>query len=126
VIERQWKVHPMAWLLAAVILRSINQLVMKFIALRSAADIFDYLLCALLVLSVVLLVSRAICWQKALEEYQLSFAYPFFGLTIISLIFFGYFLFGEEVNTHQIIGVGIIFSGICLISIDYRNRELHE
>lgn len=125
-IERRWKAHPMTWLLAAVILRSINQLVMKLIALRSASDIFDYLLLTLLVASVVLLVFRAICWQKALETYPLSFAYPFFGLTIFSLIFFGYVLFGEEVNANHLIGVGIIFAGICLISIDYRNRALHE
>jgi drug/metabolite transporter (DMT)-like permease len=124
-LEQRWKLHPMTWLLVAVILRGINQLVIKLIALRSAEDILDYVLIVLVVASVALLFLRAVCWQKALSHYPLTFAYPFFGLTMISLLFFGHFLFEEEIHTNQLMGVVLVFSGICLISSGYRNGTAH-
>lgn len=111
----------MNWLLAAVVLRAINQLLIKFIALRSTEKMLDYILVALVVVCIALLFLRAVCWQKALGHYPLTFAYPFFGLTMISLFFFGYFLFGEKINPNQVIGGVLVFIGICVISSEYRN-----
>lgn len=125
-LEQKWKLHPMTWLLAAVILRGINQLVIKIIALRSAEDILDYVLALWVVASIALLLFRAICWQKALGHFPLSFAYPFFGLTMVSLVLFGHFLFGEVISTNQVIGIALVFLGICLISTEYRNGKFNE
>lgn len=125
-LEQRGILHPMGWLLAAVILRAINQLVIKLIALRSAEEILDYALAILVIASIALLFLRAICWQKALSHYPLTFAYPFFGLTMISLLFFGHFLFGEEISTNQVIGGALVFLGICLTASESHIGKIRE
>ena len=105
----------MVWLLSAILLRAINQSLMKQTALELNGSTLDLL--ALLSISIIfILLARAYCWQRTLEHYPLSFAYPFSGLTLVTLLAIGYFVYGESISIQNIIGVCLILAGIYVIS----------
>ncbi len=119
--EIKYKIHlnPLVWLLSAILLRAINQSLMKQTALELNGSAL-VLLTMLPVLIVFILLARAYCWQKALEHYPLSFAYPFSGLTLVTLMAIGYFVYDEALSSQNVIGVLIILFGIYVISSENR------
>ena len=52
----------------------------------------------------------------ALSRVELSFAYPFLSVSYILVLFAGYFLFGETVNTSRVVGVVLICGGTFFIA----------
>ena len=112
---------PFKWLFLAVLLRACNQVLMKFLAVgldRAAMTLSDVaIICSIL----LILVARAVCWQRALSRLPLSTAYPFFGLTLITLMLSGDLLFDEEITLGNWFGVLLIIIGVFFISSSYKN-----
>lgn len=58
----------------------------------------------------------ALCWLGALSRCNLSFAYPFMGLAIVSVLVITPTLFGEQVSMRQWCGVVVVCLGIWISS----------
>jgi len=51
-----------------------------------------------------------------LSRVDLSFAYPFIGLSFVLITAWGYFILGESVNIVRVAGVGCICLGVVLVA----------
>lgn len=51
-----------------------------------------------------------------LSKVELSFAYPFIGLSFVLITAWGYFVLGESVNIYRVAGVGCICLGVVLVA----------
>ena len=51
-----------------------------------------------------------------LSRVDISFAYPFLGLSFVLITLWGYFALGEDVNAWRIAGVLLICSGVALVA----------
>lgn len=51
-----------------------------------------------------------------LSRVDISFAYPFLGLSFVLITAYGYFMLGEPVNHWRILGVALICSGVALVA----------
>jgi len=51
-----------------------------------------------------------------LSRVEISFAYPFLGLSFVLITLYGYFALGEEVNLWRIAGVAFICIGVALVA----------
>ncbi|MCL4139940.1 UNVERIFIED_CONTAM: hypothetical protein GTU68_044120 [Idotea baltica] len=51
-----------------------------------------------------------------LSRVDISFAYPFLGLSFVLITAYGHFVLGESVNAWRIAGVLLICSGVALVA----------
>jgi len=54
----------------------------------------------------------AVCWIKALQSYELSWAYPFMALSFLLVALLSCFLLGEHLKTTQWIGLAVVLVGL--------------
>ena len=54
----------------------------------------------------------AVCWIKALQHFDLSYAYPFTSLTFIGVIILSGMLFGETIKWNQWMGLLFVIAGL--------------
>lgn len=52
----------------------------------------------------------------ALSRVDISFAYPFLSVSYVLVLIAGYFMFGEMVNAHRMLGVGLICVGTYFVA----------
>ncbi len=55
-------------------------------------------------------------WLYLLSKCELSFLYPFGSLSYVLAAFGGWYFFGENITLLRLIGVAIIFIGVCCIA----------
>jgi len=51
-----------------------------------------------------------------LSRVEISFAYPFLGLSFVLITLYGYFVLGESVTLWRVLGVLLICSGVALVA----------
>ena len=51
-----------------------------------------------------------------LSRVDISFAYPFLGLSFVLIALWGYFVLSEDLNFYRILGVVLICSGVALVA----------
>jgi multidrug transporter EmrE-like cation transporter len=51
-----------------------------------------------------------------LSRVDISFAYPFLGLSFVLITLWGYFVLSEDLNIYRILGVVLICSGVALVA----------
>jgi multidrug transporter EmrE-like cation transporter len=51
-----------------------------------------------------------------LSRVEISFAYPFLGLSFVLITMWGYFMLGEDVNVWRMMGVLFICLGVALVA----------
>jgi len=56
----------------------------------------------------------ALCWMVTLTKFELSYAYPFMGLTFVVVLLLSSILFQEVINAHKVIGIILIVVGIVI------------
>jgi len=61
-------------------------------------------------------VISAAIWLVVLSAVELSFAYPFIGLTYVLILFISRFVLKEDVNPIRWVGAAIITIGVVVIS----------
>jgi multidrug transporter EmrE-like cation transporter len=71
-------------------------------------------------LSILCLGLQAVCWQFALKEYDLFWAYLFMSGIYIVIPAASYFIFRESVSLHNIIGSLVIMAGIIILFTNTR------
>jgi multidrug transporter EmrE-like cation transporter len=56
----------------------------------------------------------AISWMAAMTQFQLSYAYPFTGLSFVLVLLAGAFIFREPIALPRLIGTGLVIAGIII------------
>ncbi len=56
----------------------------------------------------------AIGWQQILKHIEISTAYMFKGTSLIFVMLLAWMLFGEQITLNNILGAGVIITGIAL------------
>jgi multidrug transporter EmrE-like cation transporter len=51
-----------------------------------------------------------------LSRVDISYAYPFLGLSFVLITLWGYFILGESVNLYRVIGVMFICCGVAVVA----------
>ena len=64
---------------------------------------------------VVMAISMA-CHLVVLSRVDISYAYPFLGLSFVLTTAWGYFVLAEDVNAWRILGVLFICAGVSLVA----------
>jgi len=54
----------------------------------------------------------ALFWIRALQFYDLSYAYPFTSLTFICIVVLSGLIFGETIKWNQWVGLAMVLAGI--------------
>ncbi|MGM9809357.1 MAG: EamA family transporter [Paludibacteraceae bacterium] len=76
-------------------------------------------------LAIVLMGIYAVLWQQVLKYIDLSVAYMFKGTSLIFTMLLAYWLFGEPITLHNIIGAAIIILGIILYNLPSKHSGAH-
>ena len=63
------------------------------------------------------------CWAICLRYLDLSYAYPFTGLTYVLVLGFSWLLFDESASLQRILGVMAICLGVGLIPAGWRGHS---
>lgn len=58
----------------------------------------------------------SMCWMAAMTKFELSYAYPFMGLTFVLVFLFSIFFMGESFNLYKLLGIALIVAGIVVVS----------
>lgn len=58
----------------------------------------------------------SLCWMAAMTKFELSYAYPFMGLTFVLVFVASVFLFAESVTIYKVLGLALIVLGIIIAS----------
>jgi len=58
----------------------------------------------------------SLCWMAAMTAFELSYAYPFMGLTFVLVFLASVVLLGEQATAYKIIGLALIVLGIIVTS----------
>lgn len=99
-----------AYICGAVVLNSTGQTLLKLGSGHSLLNF--YILGGLLAYG-----SGTICYILVLSKFNLSFAYPIvIGLTIVVTTMSGVILLAEKMSVTQWFGIGLIVSGLLVIS----------
>lgn len=58
----------------------------------------------------------SLCWMAALTKFQISYAYPFIGLTFVLVFKLGAWLFAEPVTVYRVVGLTLVVAGLVVSS----------
>lgn len=58
----------------------------------------------------------AVCWIVAMTRLELSYAYPFMGVTFLLVYAAGIVLFGEVFSIWRSVGVALIITGVVVLA----------
>ena len=64
---------------------------------------------------VVMVISMA-CHLLVLSKVDISYAYPFLGLSFVLITAWGYFVLAEPLSIYKILGVALIVCGVALVA----------
>lgn len=109
------KPPPFTYIVCAVLLRTLAQILFKKIAISQDFAAVELIVNDLFYLSLLVIFLWAMAWQKALENYSLSFAYPFTAFVPAFSLITGKIFFGESIAMQNVAGTGIILIGIILL-----------
>ncbi|MFF7066129.1 EamA family transporter [Pseudomonas sp. NPDC008258] len=56
-----------------------------------------------------------LCWMLVLQRMDVGIAYPMLSLNFVLITIASRLLFGEAVDTHHLLGLGLIVVGVCLL-----------
>jgi len=59
-------------------------------------------------------VIAALCWMAAMTKFELSYAYPFVGLTFVLVLGLSAVFFHETITTPKVLGIVLIVAGIII------------
>ncbi len=58
-------------------------------------------------------------WMAAMTKFELSYAYPFMGLTFVIVFLFSTFFMGENFNLYKLVGLSLIVIGVIITAKGY-------
>ena len=60
----------------------------------------------------------ALCWQQILKRVEMSVAYSNRAAAVVWTPLWGVLLFGDQLTPKNLLGIGILFAGIWMVSRD--------
>ena len=69
-------------------------------------------------IAMFLFILRTYTWIKVLEQFKLSYVYPFTSIQYIIILITGYLFFDEKLTLNNIIGTTFIIIGVFIISVE--------
>lgn len=113
------------WIFFTVALVTYSQLVLKWqmtevgslpsdFAARSLA-LLNALLRPWVITALIATFLSGICWMVTLTKFDLSYAFPFTGLSFLVMFFAGALVFGEQISIAKLIGTMLVLAGIMMI-----------
>ncbi len=112
----------MHFLFLSIIFRSLSTICAKQAALTSmGAGVWGILLNYWLVAEVIMLIAQAFCWALVLRRLPITLAYPFMSLAVGLNLAAASFIFKEQVEPQNIIGVAIIVFGVFVMNFKQRS-----
>lgn len=66
----------------------------------------------IILMGLTLYAVSAVLWMIVLSRVDLSYAYPFLGLTFVGMLFLTKFVFHEDINLWRWAGTALIFVGV--------------
>lgn len=115
------RMSRLSWL-AVPLLNALFQIFMKrgSETLDGASGSFAWLMSMLqspwIILALLVEIVCFFIWMKVLSELEISKAFPLSGISYVLIVAAGWFVFGEPVAWLQLIGGGLILSGVWLIA----------
>lgn len=67
-------------------------------------------------MGVFIFVVSLLIWLYLLSKCELSYLYPFGSLSYVLAAIGGWYLFGENVTPLRLLGIAIIFIGVCCVA----------
>lgn len=112
-----------AFLFLYIALTTASQLIMRWqvtaVAQGATSNRFDFIVSMLLtpwVWAAILATFLAgLAWMLALTRFELTYAFPFTGVTFALILLAGAFLFGEHVGPGRIAGTLLVLLGLIVI-----------
>ena len=108
-------------LLASILFGVTSHLVLKFGVLQLQAQPGDLIPYLWIVLGLVIYALGTVCWMFCLSCLDLSYAYPFTGLSYVLIFVASWLIFGDSFSLQRFGGVLVICLGVAFIS-----RENHS
>ncbi|HEV8725024.1 MAG TPA: hypothetical protein VGW77_30790 [Candidatus Binatia bacterium] len=103
-------------LLASILLGVISHLLLKFGILQIATSPGILGLYLWIVLGLAIYALATGCWMVCLSCFDLSYAYPFTGLSYVLIFIASWLLFGDSISFQRFGGILLICLGLVFIS----------
>ena len=102
------------YIIGCILLTVLGQLLVKkgSIQLKGVTSFFSYAMNIYILSGLLSAFLTAVLWIKALQNFNLSFAYPFMSLSFILVLILSLIIFDEQIRTNQWIGLGIVILGL--------------
>ena len=102
------------FIIGCIVFTVFGQILIKIGAteLKQTSSLIKYMLNAYIIGGLISAVIAAGCWIKALQHYELSYAYPFMSLSFVFVVFFSAVLFHESVKVNQWAGLAVVLIGL--------------
>ena len=102
------------FILGCVVFTVLGQLLLKqgAVELKGTGSLFAYLVNLYIISGLLSGGLAAFSWIKAMQHYDLSYAYPFTSLTFFCVIILSGLVFGETIKWNQWMGLIVVLAGI--------------
>ena len=106
------------YILSCILFTVIGQILIKkgALQLQDATTLWLYATNFFIITGLLAAVFAAGSWIKALQFYNLSYAYPFMSLSFLMVSVLSVYLFSETVKMTQWIGLAIVIVGLIIAS----------
>jgi multidrug transporter EmrE-like cation transporter len=101
----------------------VGQLLMKHTMSNKLDGFFTWQFIQQLVLALTIYSLGIVNWIFALRVVKLSIAYPLTSLNYVGILLGSYYFFDERVTWIRVVGVVMIFLGVLLVAIPFKNRR---
>lgn len=104
------------YIISCVVFTVIGQLLIKkgAIDLKSAPSFWAYGYNIFIISGFMAAFAAAVSWIRAVQHYQLSYAYPFMSLSFPLVAILSLVVFNEQVRPNQWLGLSIVLFGLYL------------
>jgi drug/metabolite transporter (DMT)-like permease len=102
-------------LAVCLILGVSAQLLLKFATLQVSLASHAWLPYLWIFFGLGVYAAGTVCWMMCLGYLDLSYAYPFTGLTYVLVLWASWYLFGDDMPWQRIAGAGMVCLGVVLL-----------
>lgn len=125
------KVFDHFYILASIAFTVYSQLVMRW-QVASAGDlpadfsgkvrfILSLLTNPWVISGVFATLMAGIAWMLAMTRFEVSYAYPFVGLSFILIMILSALIFGETIGVYKVVGTMLVVAGVIIAALEKVN-----
>lgn len=102
------------YIAGCIVFTILGQILVKkgAVELKGVSSVYAYMLNIYLITGISSAGLAAVSWIKALQYYDLSYAYPFMSLSFPCVALLSALVFGEVIKMNQWIGLAVLLAGL--------------